>query len=222
MLNDPTKTIRAKRQVTPTKHRGKRPLLRFSPVAWTKLLFLRDLGETEVGGFGISSAADLLFVEDVELVGQTSSWAHVAFHDDAVADYFDRQVDLGRRVEDCGRIWIHTHPGDCPRPSVTDENTFRRVFGESDWAVMFILARGGATSARLSFNTGPRCQVAMGVTVDYSRPFPACDLEAWEKQYAECVRPDRSLMSAPRMPQRRAWPGVRVDTNNDLVRDLPF
>jgi len=30
------------------------PTLRFSPTAWAKLLYLRDLGETEVGGFPAS------------------------------------------------------------------------------------------------------------------------------------------------------------------------
>ena len=28
------------------------PVLRFSPTAWAKLLFLRDAGDTEIGGFG--------------------------------------------------------------------------------------------------------------------------------------------------------------------------
>ena len=32
----------------------RRPILRFSPTAWAKLLFLRDYGPTEVGGFGIA------------------------------------------------------------------------------------------------------------------------------------------------------------------------
>ena len=41
------------------------PSLRFSPTAWAKLLYLRDLGDTEVGGFGISAADDLLYVEDI-------------------------------------------------------------------------------------------------------------------------------------------------------------
>ena len=46
------------------------PSLRFSPLAWAKLLFLRDFGDTEVGGFGIASDNDLLLIEDVQLVGQ--------------------------------------------------------------------------------------------------------------------------------------------------------
>ena len=60
------KASRAKRRM--------RPVLRFSPTAWAKLLFLRDLGETEVGGFAISSGKDLLYVEDVQLVKQNASW----------------------------------------------------------------------------------------------------------------------------------------------------
>ncbi len=39
-----------------------------SPTAWAKIRFLRDLGPTEVGGFGISTDDDLLLVEDVRLV----------------------------------------------------------------------------------------------------------------------------------------------------------
>ena len=71
------------------------PTLRFSPTAWAKLLFLRDAGDTEVGGFGISAADDLLFIEDVQLVRQVCTMASVAFDDASVADFFDRQVDAG-------------------------------------------------------------------------------------------------------------------------------
>ena len=48
-------------------------MLRFRPTAWAKLLFLRDYGQTEVGGFGITPADDLLYVEDVRLVKQVCS-----------------------------------------------------------------------------------------------------------------------------------------------------
>ena len=56
----------------PTRRRSKRrPRLRFGPTAWAKLLFLRDRGPTEVGGFGIAPPVDLLYVEDIRLVQQT-------------------------------------------------------------------------------------------------------------------------------------------------------
>ena len=47
---------------------NQRPVLRFSPTAWAKLLFMRDMTDNEVGGFGITQADDLLFVADFVLV----------------------------------------------------------------------------------------------------------------------------------------------------------
>ena len=131
------------------------PALRFGPAAWAKLLYLRDLGETEVGGFGISAADDLLYIQNIALVRQVCTGVSVCFDDQAVADFFDRQVDLGRRPEQFGRTWVHTHPGNSPQPSMTDEDTFARVFGRTDWAVMLILARQGQSYARLRFHVGP-------------------------------------------------------------------
>jgi proteasome lid subunit RPN8/RPN11 len=154
------------------------PMLRFSSMAWAKLLFLRDAGDTEIGGFGISANDDLLLVEDIELVAQTCTWAHVEFDDEAVADFFDRQVDAGRRPEEFGRIWVHTHPGNSPEPSGTDEVTCARVFGRSEWALMFILARGGQTYARLRYNIGPDADIKLPFEVDYRRSFTGSNTEA--------------------------------------------
>jgi proteasome lid subunit RPN8/RPN11 len=56
---------------------------------------MRDRGPTEVGGFGIS-ADDLFFVTDLQMVRQRTTSVTVAFDDEAVADFFDRQVDAGR------------------------------------------------------------------------------------------------------------------------------
>ncbi len=147
------------------------------------MLFLRDYGDTEVGGFGIAPSDDLLFVEDIQLVKQVCSWVHVAFDDESIADFFDREVDANRRPEQFARIWIHTHPGDCPRPSITDEETFQRAFGRADWALMFILAREGQSYTRLRFNVGPGAEIELPVCVDYSRSFLASRPDAWEAEY---------------------------------------
>jgi hypothetical protein len=151
------------------------------------LLYLRDRGQTEVGGFGIAAGDDLLRIEDVQLVRQVSSVASVVFDDESVADFFDRQVDEGRRPEQFGRIWIHTHPGDCPQPSMTDEETFARVFGRADWAVMFIVACGGQTYARLQLNVGPGATLVVPVSVDFERPFEASQVPSWEQEYCANV-----------------------------------
>ena len=66
--------------------RTPRPSLRFSPYAWGKLIYLRDRGDTEIGGFGLSGADDPLLVIDVLTVKQRCSFVTVAFDDGAVAD----------------------------------------------------------------------------------------------------------------------------------------
>jgi hypothetical protein len=199
------RTKRQKRAI-PKSTAGSR--LRFSPTAWAKLLFLRDYGDTEVGGFGIAASNDLLFVEDLELVQQACSWAHVAFDDDSVADFFDSQVDAGHRPQQFARIWVHSHPGDCPNPSLTDEETFARVFGSSDWAVMFILAREGRSYARLRFNVGPGAEFEVPVDVDYARHFDGCDAAAWEREYLVNVQ--------PQSPSRRSI------SAREPILELPF
>ncbi len=181
----PKKRPRGKPQLI--RRRPQHPTLRLTPYAWAKLLFLRDAGPTEIGGFGISSKDDLLLVNDVALVNQRCDWASVELEDAAVADYFDRQVDAGRTPEEFGRIWVHTHPGGSAEPSTTDEETFARVFGGCDWAVMFIVANGGSTYARLQFRAGPGGSLELPVEAAYDAPFPASAEATWDDEYRACV-----------------------------------
>src|SRR4030066_729076 len=101
--------------------KNQKPMLRFSPTAWAKLLFMRDMTNNEVGGFGITEADDLLFVTDFALVKQKVTSVSVAFADESVADFFEDQVAAGRKPEQFARIWLHTHPGNSPEPSMTEE-----------------------------------------------------------------------------------------------------
>ncbi|HWL10514.1 MAG TPA: hypothetical protein VNQ76_19065, partial [Planctomicrobium sp.] len=133
-------------------------------------MYLSDLGPTEVGGFGISAPDDLLFVQDIQLVQQHCTESFVAFDDISVADFFEDQIDFGRRPEEVGRIWIHTHPGSCPQPSPTDYSTFECVFGGCDWAVMMIIARSGDTYAELHWRAGS-ASLPINLEVDFTQPF---------------------------------------------------
>ena len=103
--------------------------LRFSPTAWAKLLHFRDKSDNEVGGFGIAEPDDLLFVKEFITVKQEVSVVSVKFDDEAVADLFEDQVDLGRKPEEFARIWLHSHPGDSPEPSAIDEDSAPDVSG---------------------------------------------------------------------------------------------
>jgi hypothetical protein len=82
---------------------------------------------------------------------------------------------------------IHTHPGNSPLPSTTDEDAFGRVFKDTDWAVMFILACDGSTYARLEYHTAPEVKLSLPVVVDYRRAFQAADHAAWQAEYERTV-----------------------------------
>jgi hypothetical protein len=172
------------------------PCLTFAPLAWLKLLFFCHAGDTEIGGFGISAPDDVLYVRDFITVKQEVTLTSVRFLDDAVADFFDACYERGIPPAHCGRLWIHTHPGDSPVPSGTDEATFERGFGTCDWAVMMILARTGQTYARLAFNVGPRAEIDIPVTVDWAA-WPLCfgqqplfdaHLTQWHEEYDASVQ----------------------------------
>ena len=157
----------------PPPPRSRREGLIFAPLAWLKLQFFLHAGSTEIGGFGISSADDLLYIEEFRTVRQSVSAVTVEFDDQAVADHFDRCVDQGIEPQRCARIWIHTHPGESAQPSQTDEKTFMRVFGACDWSVMFIVGRTDRTYARLAFSAGPGAQMLLPVSVDWES-WPRC------------------------------------------------
>ena len=138
-VESPTTTRRRMQEPARRRRFLRRPTLRFTPYAWAKLVFLRDLGSTEVGGFGISAKDDLLLIEDVRLVRQRCSPVTVQFDDVAVADFFDEMVDLGLPPERFARVWIHTHPGNSASPSCVDEETFVRSFGRFQQSVVTFL-----------------------------------------------------------------------------------
>jgi proteasome lid subunit RPN8/RPN11 len=176
--------------------------LRFSPTAWAKLLYFRDKSPNEVGGFGITAPDDLLFIQEFITIKQEVTCVSVKFDDEAVSQFFDQQVDLGRKPEQFARIWLHTHPGDSPDPSTTDEDTFKRVFGSCQWAVMAVVAQDNSTYARLSFNIGPGGQILIPTDVDFSRDFGPSDYSAWDAQFQADIMP-MEWLNRPALTQEK-------------------
>ena len=194
---------------------------------------MRDVTDNEVGGFGITETDDLLFVTDFTLVKQKVTAVSVSFEDESVANFFEDQVEAGRKPEQFARVWLHSHPGSSPEPSMTDEQTFARVFGSCDWSVMCIVAQDGGTFARLRFNTGPGGEVKIPVCVDYSYEFDAADFEVWEQQYKANVTEDevfkltdKSKQTSDNQQQEigvfgsEDFSGVSQYSNQDLLSEI--
>lgn len=183
-------------------------------------MYLRDRGQTEIGAFGISHHDDPLNIRDLAVLKQVCTPVSVAFDDSAVADFFDECVDEGGKPEHFARIWLHTHPGNSPLPSPTDEETFARVFGRCDWAVMFILAAGGEMYARLRFSAGPGAQVHLKTVVDFEHRFPAADFNRWNDEYQQNVQAELLSQHWPRITEQRLADLAGVIDPGDLETEF--
>ena len=84
------------------------PRLMFSPRAWLKWQYLCHCGPTEVGAFGLSREANLLYMDDLIVLKQLTTVVSVAFDDGAVADLFDEMADAGIPSGRFARVWLHT------------------------------------------------------------------------------------------------------------------
>ncbi len=176
--------------------------LRFTRYAWGKLVYVNELSTTEISGFCISNPNDLLLVEDIAFLQQVNTGASTLLDDEAVADYFDDQVDAGRKPHQFARIWLHTHPNwtgkktrrnrnivinndfYIPSPSWIDENTIRQAFGSCDWAVMFIYSGGSTGYARLVMKKPVDGQIVLPVEIQKKGKNPTKkDFASWQQEF---------------------------------------
>ncbi|RLC82065.1 MAG: hypothetical protein DRJ03_19500 [Chloroflexi bacterium] len=158
-------------------------VLRFVPSAWAKILYFQQCGDTEIAGYCVTGTADPLLVTDFRLVKQECTGASFDLDPEDGAEFLEQMTDEGFMPWQCQRILAHTHPGNSPNPSATDEKNFKRVFTSPDWAIMLIVADNGAIYCRLKFNVGPGGTQMLKVEVDFSQEFPAANHEAWKEEY---------------------------------------
>ncbi len=158
-------------------------VLRFVPSAWAKILYFQKCGNTEIAGYCVTGTADPLLVTDFRLVKQECTEASFDLDPEDGAEFLEQMTDEGFMPWQCQRILAHTHPGNSPNPSATDEKNFKQVFTSPDWAIMLIVANNGAIYCRLKFNVGPGGTQMLKVEVDFSQEFPAANHEAWEEEY---------------------------------------
>ena len=157
--------------------------LRFTPYAWAKMLYMRDRGDTEVAGYGITGTKDPLLVTDFRLIKSDCTSVSFDMDPDDGAEFMETMLDAGLMPWQYSNILIHTHPGNSPNPSGTDEKNFVKAFSHPNWAIMFIIAEDGAAYCRLKVNVGPGVVKDIKVAVDWKQPFGGTDTQAWETEY---------------------------------------
>ena len=168
-------------------------IMNFTPYAWAKILYLRDLGKTEVGGFLEHRKENPSLAVDFHLVQQECEFAWCELTDDGIAEYTNHMVDRGLQFSEFMRIWLHTHPGCGPNPSTQDENTFSDTLGNMEWAGMFIVDKSGETYGRIRYNgqedhelheiRGCKDEFLVDFLVDCSQEFQGSDHTSWDEEY---------------------------------------
>ena len=165
----------------------------------------------------------------VDMDPQAHATLALGVDSDALEENIYEVLSSEEGPEQFARIWLHTHPGDSAEPSGIDEETFDRVFGRCDWAIMFILARGGQTYCRLRMTARHRrsqtvgsCQpISMSMTipvaVDYeslAAPELQLPFDLWLDEYESAVtiepEPWRGLLD-PRRQLDNDSPGDTTD-----------
>ena len=184
-------------------------VLRFTPYAYAKILFMRDAGDTEIGGYGISGTDDPMLVTDFCLVKQKCTSISVDLDEEDSINFVERMMDNGIAPWQCQRIWIHTHPGNCPNPSGADEDNFDTNFSLPDCAIFYILANEGKEYVRMRFNVSPGIDVDIRSEVDYSFPFESSNQPEWKKEYEEKVTKEEIKM----------WGKNDKSSITDLIRE---
>jgi len=202
--------------------------LRFTPYAFAKLSFLRDYGDTEIGGFGVCETDDPLLVTDVHLPVQDCTSTTVELDGESLLAYRAQCRKGGIDEKHSFRIWIHTHPEMPAQPSGTDESTFSELFDSTEWGIMAILSKTKDTYVRVRYGgDGPTANAELDWEVDYTVEFNGSDIESWIDEYNAAVtiitfvttRPkDTKFRKISGTPIATGWPENRDDYSN-LARD---
>lgn len=162
-------------------------IIRFTPYAYSKLIWMRDRGNTEVAGYCVTETKDPLLITDFCLIKQKCTAVTFDLDPNDIVDYMERMMDRGLPPWACVNILAHSHPGNSPNPSGVDEDNFKKAFSHPDWAIMLIIAQDDSMYCRLRLNVGPGVEKLLKVEVDFNQDFPASNHFEWDKEYKDKV-----------------------------------
>lgn len=162
---------------------------KFTPYAYQKVIYLRDLGDTEVSFFCVVDENEPNVICDVQLVKQVGSVATTDMDGAGLTEYLSRMDDQGFSPGHCFRVWLHTHPGDSPEPSGTDWTQYEKLKTtyEYPWFAMLIISRTGKKFGRMFFSQGPGGESEVKWDVDWGYPGEEVIFEDWDEEYKTYV-----------------------------------
>ncbi len=185
--------------------------LRFTAYAYAKLLYMRDRGPTEVAGYATTSTDDPLLVTDIRLIQQKCTSVDFDFDTNDMIEDVEQTLDDGLCPWMTHNILCHSHPGNDPSPSPTDEKNFQKAFSHPHWSIMFIIAKNNTAYCRLKINIGPGVEKQLKVEVDFSQEFQASDHLKWDKEYK-----DKVMKKVFRMTGKE---GIKADSATNFPDD---
>lgn len=164
-------------------------ILYLTTYAWEKLCYFRQLGSSEFVGFGLSHPSDLLVCEDFLLLPQVASTGGACFDDQGKLDYMDDMTQLGYKMDECTKLWLHKHPGQWIDQSATDLDALERCYGNSEWVIMGIFPdKGNDSNVRLIINAGPGVNKKIDCELLHGFDRPATTAERrdlWLEEYVQ-------------------------------------
>lgn len=160
------------------------PLLRISVLAWAKMTWSISKSHDEFSFWGVIEKTEGGFVMvDADLNKHTSNQAYSDPDMEWYGDWLTDQVaDNGRQPWQLA-CWIHTHPTGVNGPSGTDEETFKKNFGDQRLAFMVIMTKEKHVYARLSAivepidGIGVKTYTASPMRVEFEDPQAQADAE---------------------------------------------
>src|SRR5690606_21586392 len=161
----------------------------FTKYAWNKLLYLRDKGSTEIGGWGLcKDPNDPLLIHDIIVPKQTCSYAAVEFDDvDLDEVWLDLAIEQEMHSYQYSAIWIHTHPGISAHPSQTDEKTFSDIKHCDLFFAMLIVAKDSTYTCRIKMGTTSTLFDTTVVLVNEDAEDYSIYHDEWDKLYDDNI-----------------------------------
>ncbi len=167
------------------------PKLRFSPIAWQKIIIGMEYSKNEIGFWGITDKNDGLWVCDVYVPEQEVSSATTDFKDGACLKYLTTYAKQGYAPYQLGRVWIHTHPGNSTEPSGKDRHTFKTLIGQSAIGCMVIFGQNHTAQAWLLLTNPEQLQgqfeLKIPVEIDWHCSYAGFNYESYIKTLEDAI-----------------------------------